>query len=136
MSETTTNVGASFAELFEQSSLRLKEGEVVQGNVLAITDDHIQVDVGFKSEGLVASWEFMEEDGTLTIKVGDIVDVFVEQTEDEDGYIVLSKEKADRLKVWDAIENAYEADEAVEGRILSRRRCARLPTGARNRLVP
>lgn len=120
MSETTANAGASFAELFEQSTLRLKEGEVVHGNVLAITDDHVQVDVGFKSEGLVASWEFMEEDGTLTIKVGDTVDVFVEQTEDEDGYIVLSKEKADRLKVWDAIEGAYEADQAVEGRILSR----------------
>ena len=120
MSETTAIAGSSFAELFEQSTLRLKEGEVVQGNVLAITDDHVQVDVGFKSEGLVASWEFMEEDGTLTIKVGDTVDVFVEQTEDEDGYIVLSKEKADRLKVWDAIEGAFEADQAVEGRILSR----------------
>ena len=120
MSETTASAGASFAELFGQSELRLKEGEVVQGNVLAITDDHVQVDVGFKSEGLVASWEFMEEDGTMTIKVGDVVDVFVEQTEDEDGYIVLSKEKADRLKVWDAIERAYEADEPVEGRILSR----------------
>jgi small subunit ribosomal protein S1 len=120
MSETIATAGSSFAELFEQSTLRLKEGEVVQGNVLAITDDHVQVDVGFKSEGLVASWEFMEEDGTLTIAVGDTVDVFVEQTEDEDGYIVLSKEKADRLKVWDAIEGAFEADQAVEGRILSR----------------
>ncbi len=112
--------GASFAELFGQSELRLKEGEVVRGTVLSISDDHIQVDVGFKSEGFVDLWEFMEEDGALTVAVGDEIDVFVEQTEDEDGFIVLSKEKADRLKVWDRISDAYEAGNSIEGRILSR----------------
>lgn len=118
--ETRTHGGESFAELFEKSEARLKEGEVVRGRVLSVDEDHVQVDVGFKSEGLVDAWEFMNEGGTLLVKAGDVVDVLIEESEDEEGRIVLSKEKADRLKVWDEISNAYEADEAVEGRIISR----------------
>jgi len=117
MSETTE---VSFAELFGQQTTQFKEGEVVQGTVLSIDDDMIQVDVGGKSEGLVQSWEFMDDDGTVLVKVGDTVDVLVEEAEDEDGRIVLSKEKAERLKVWDEISNAYESDQAVEGMIIAR----------------
>jgi small subunit ribosomal protein S1 len=121
MSETTPNSGGeSFAELFEQSSKPMKEGEVVRGLVLSVDDDHVQVDVGFKSEGFVDSWEFMDESGKLLVKPGDQVDVLIEESEDDEGRIVLSKEKADRLKIWDEISAAYEADEAVEGRVLSR----------------
>jgi len=118
--ETETTNGASFAELFEKAAPRIKEGEVVRGTVLSIDDDHVQVDVGGKSEGLIDSWEFMDEDGNILVKVGDPVDVLVEEAEDQEGRIVLSKEKADRVKVWDEISKAYEADEPVEGRILSR----------------
>jgi len=110
----------TFAELFGQSSRSLKEGEVVQGTVLSIDEDHIQIDIGFKSEGLVAAWEFMDEDGTLLVKEGDTVDVLLEESEDYDGRIVLSKEKADRLKVWDEISRAYKADQPVEGVVVSR----------------
>jgi small subunit ribosomal protein S1 len=121
MSESTTQTsGDSFAALFDSSVKEIKEGEVTKGTVLSIDEDHVQVDIGFKSEGLVPSWEFMEEDGTLTIKVGDIVDVLIENAEDQDGRIVLSKEKADRLKIWDEISDAYEGDEAVEGQIIAR----------------
>ena len=95
----------------------MKEGEVVQGSVLAIDDEHVQVDIGFKSEGMVASWEFMDDDGTVLVAPGDEVDVLLEEAEDEDGRIVLSKEKADRLKIWDDISTAYEADEPVEGMV-------------------
>jgi len=112
--------GGSFAELFEKSVREVKEGEVVQGIVAAIDSDHVQVDVGFKSEGLVDSWEFMDEDGTMLIKVGDVVDVLVESTEDEEGRIVLSKEKADRVRLWNEISKAYDDDRAVEGTIVSR----------------
>ncbi len=117
--ETNTNE-PSFAELFSQGPNAPKEGEVAQGKVLSIDNDYIQVDIGFKSEGLVAAWEFMEEDGTITVKVGDTVDVLVEDAEDEDGRIVLSKEKAERLKVWDQISQAYDDDRAVEGTIIAR----------------
>jgi small subunit ribosomal protein S1 len=109
----------SFADLFEGRHA-VKEGEVVHGTVLSIDNDYVQVDVGFKSEGLVPAWEFMDEDGTLRVRVGDRVDVLVEETEDEEGRIVLSKEKADRLKIWDEISRAYEADEPVEGVVISR----------------
>jgi small subunit ribosomal protein S1 len=120
MSQQTQPSGESFAELFERESPRIKEGEVVRGRVLSVDADHVHVDIGFKSEGLVDSWEFMDEQGTVLVKTGDMVDVLVEETEDEDGRIVLSKEKADRLKIWDDISRAYEADESVEGRVLSR----------------
>jgi len=118
--ETTTQTCASFAELFEQGTSRLKEGEVCKGRVLSIDEDHVQVDVGFKSEGLIDSWEFMDKAGNVLVKVGDTVDVLLEEAEDEEGRIILSKEKADRLKIWDEISDAYEADQAVEGKILSR----------------
>ncbi len=112
--------GVNFAELFENSTSRIREGEVCRGIVKDIDGDYVMVDIGFKSEGLVPSWEFMEEDGTIPVKVGDVVDVLVEDAEGEDGRIVLSKEKADRLKIWDEISNAFEADAAVEGTVVSR----------------
>ncbi|MAE95886.1 MAG: 30S ribosomal protein S1 [Deltaproteobacteria bacterium] len=112
--------GESFADLFAQSETKMKEGEVVKGRILSMDDDHVQVDIGFKSEGFIDLWEFMDEQGKVLIKVGDEVDVLIEESEDEDGRIVLSKDKADRVKVWGEINEAYEADRAVEGLILSR----------------
>ncbi len=112
--------GESFADLFESSLRTIKEGELVKGTVLAIDDEQVSIDIGFKSEGVVASWEFMDEDGTMLVSPGDEVDVLLEEAEGEDGRIVISKEKADRLKVWDDISAAYKADEPVEGTVLSR----------------
>ncbi|MCZ6463376.1 MAG: S1 RNA-binding domain-containing protein, partial [Proteobacteria bacterium] len=121
MSESTTNQGGeSFAQLFNESSKEIKEGEVAKGIVLSIDEDHVQIDIGFKSEGMVPAWEFMNEDGSMTIDVGDTVEVLVETAEDNEGRIVLSKEKADRLKVWDDISDAYEDDQSVEGVIIAR----------------
>ena len=110
----------TFADLFSQGPKAVKEGELARGTILSIDEDHVQVDIGFKSEGLVAAWEFMDEAGVMLIKVGDVVDVLVESVENEDGRIVLSKEKAERLKVWDEISNAYEGDQSVEGTIIAR----------------
>jgi small subunit ribosomal protein S1 len=121
MSEASpTGSGGTFAELFEQSVKSVKEGEVVRGTVLSVDEDHVQIDIGFKSEGLVPTWEFMDDDGTVLVGPGDTVDVLVEESEDHLGRIVLSKEKADRLLVWDEISRAYKADEPVEGTVLSR----------------
>ena len=121
MSEASpTGSGGTFAELFEQSVKSVKEGEVVRVTVLSVDEDHVQIDIGFKSEGLVPTWEFMDDDGTVLVGPGDTVDVLVEEAEDHLGRIVLSKEKADRLLVWDEISRAYKADEAVEGTVLSR----------------
>ena len=121
MSEmTATSGGETFADLFESTSKTIKEGEVVRGKVLSIDEDNIQIDIGFKSEGMVPTWEFMEEDGTLLVSVGDEVDVLLEESEDSFGRIVLSKEKADRLLIWDEISRAYKADEPVEGTVIAR----------------
>ncbi|MBW2394241.1 MAG: 30S ribosomal protein S1 [Deltaproteobacteria bacterium] len=116
--EITT--GESFADLFSATEKKMKEGEVTKGRILSIDDDQVQVDVGFKSEGFIDLWEFMDEQGKILVKVGDEVDVLIEEAEDDDGRIVLSKDKADRVKVWDEISEAFEADKPVEGRILSR----------------
>ena len=110
----------SFAELFEKSTTTIKEGEVVRGRVLSVDEDHVQIDVGFKSEGLVPTWEFMDDDGTVLVATGDEVDVLVEESEDYQGRIVLSKEKADRLLVWEDISRAYKADAPVEGTVIAR----------------
>jgi small subunit ribosomal protein S1 len=121
MSESiTTDSGESFAELYEQSLKTVKEGEVVRGKVLSMDEDYVQIDIGFKSEGLVATWEFMDDEGTILISPGDEVDVLLEEAEDANGRIVLSKEKADRLKIWDEISRAYKADEPVEGTVVAR----------------
>ena len=100
MNEASSEASSeTFAELFESTSTALKEGEVVSGTVLSVDEDNIQIDIGFKSEGLVPTWEFMNDDGTVFVSVGDTVDVLLEEAEDAHGRIVLSKEKADRLKI-------------------------------------
>lgn len=118
--QTTQTTGGSFAELFASSERAMKEGEVVRGTVLGIDGENVHVDVGFKSEGLIPLWELMDDNGKVLVKPGDVLDVLIEEVEDADGRIALSKEKADRLKIWDEISRAYEADESVEGHIVSR----------------
>src|SRR3972149_5598286 len=122
MTEPSKSLGSSpsFADLFEKSVRQIKEGEVVRGRVLSVDEENVQIDVGFKSEGLVPTWEFMDDDGTVLVRAGDEVDVLVEEAEDQAGRIVLSKEKADRLLVWEEISRAYKADGAVEGTIVAR----------------
>ncbi|MCH2188110.1 S1 RNA-binding domain-containing protein, partial [Myxococcota bacterium] len=122
MSETSSTdaAGETFAEIFNNMTNTVKEGELAQGKILSIDDDFVTVDVGFKSEGMIASWEFMDDDGNLLFGPGDTVEVLVEDAEDESGRIVLSKEKAERLKVWDEISSAYEREEPVEGTIIAR----------------
>ena len=118
--QTTHTTGGSFAELFASSERAMKEGEVVRGTVLGIDGENVHVDVGFKSEGLIPLWELMDDNGKVLVKPGDVLDVLIEEVEDADGRIALSKEKADRLKIWDEISRAYEADESVEGHVVSR----------------
>ena len=115
---------ADFATLFESThqSKAFREGEIVHGTVVGLTKETVLIDVGAKSEGEVTLDEFKDPDTGLAIQlnVGDQVDVFVETVENEYGLIVLSKEKADRLKIWDEISRACEADELVEGVVVGR----------------
>jgi small subunit ribosomal protein S1 len=106
----------SFEALFENSIKELKSGNVVTGTIVQVNKDTVVVDVGGKSEGLIPVNEFYGEDGPIVMKVGDEFDVLIERTENEHGLISLSKEKADRQKVW----NDLEEDAVVPGRIVSR----------------
>jgi small subunit ribosomal protein S1 len=109
----------SFADLFEKSAFSMKEGDVIRGRVIDVTKDHVLVDIGYKSEGLIPMAEFAES-GMAGLKPGDDIDVLLESQENEEGNIILSKEKADKMKVWDVIQRAYEADATVDGKIVAR----------------
>jgi len=93
-----------------------EEGEVVRGRVVHVGTSEVLVDVGYKSEGAIPIEEFHRH-GALP-KVGEEIEVYLEAKEDNEGLIVLSKDKADKIKVWDAITQAYEKATPVEGRVV------------------
>ena len=113
---------AEFVALFEEWSEKSEfaEGDIVEGKVLSIGKDYVIIDIGYKSEGQIAVGEFIEHDGSISIKPGDQVEVYVEARENDMGLVELSKEKADRLKIWDEIAEACENEELVEGVITGR----------------
>ncbi|MSP26514.1 MAG: 30S ribosomal protein S1 [Myxococcales bacterium] len=114
----------SFAALFEATAdvdSFSREGEIVKGTVIAIVRDLAVIDVGGKAEGAVPLKEFGETiDGKPPVSIGDKVDVYVESRESDEGLVRLSKEKADRLKVWDEISAACEQNELIQGTIHQR----------------
>jgi small subunit ribosomal protein S1 len=118
--QETESQEPSFQELYEESLKSIKEGEVVRGTIIQVSDEFVMVDIGYKSEGQIPIHEFIDEQGQITAKVGDEVDVLLEYREDEDGSIALSKEKAAKIKVWDEISKVYNEDGVIEGRIVSK----------------
>src|SRR5262245_33355597 len=106
--------------LYDSSFRNIAEGEVVKGTVLKVTPSEVIVDVGYKSEGIIAIDEFVDEAGQIAVQAGDIVDVLLERTEDRDGYVVLSREKAEKMKIWDDVEKAYAERKVVIGRVIER----------------
>ena len=108
------------AALYEQSLRTIQEGEVARGTILAIENDYVVVDIGYKSEGQIDIQEFRDADGNIDAEVGQQVDVLLERAEDEDGTIILSKEKAAKIKVWDEISRVYNDDGVISGTIVGR----------------
>jgi small subunit ribosomal protein S1 len=107
--------------MYEDTFLRFKEGEVVTGVITAIDKDLVLVDIGYKAEGQIRINEFRAEDGTITAKVGQKVEVMVEYWDDsEEERVMLSKEKAANIKVWDNIKKCHDEDGAIQGTITSR----------------
>jgi small subunit ribosomal protein S1 len=107
-------------DLYEESFKRFAEGEVVTGRIISVDKDHVLVDIGYKSEGQIRIGEFKVENGQVQAKIGDRVEVMVEWWDDENEVVVLSKEKAEKVKVWEDIKKAYEADQPINGTIVSR----------------
>jgi len=126
MAETDEKRGPSaggandFEAMFEESLRTVKPGGVVKGRVVGITSTHVLIDVGYKSEGQTPIQEFMDRQGNLQVKVGDDVDVYFETSEGEGGGIMLSRQRAENLKVWEELENAFNEGRGVEGRILGK----------------
>ena len=109
--------GDLLAEEFDNLVSSFTEGQIVKGTVTEVRENEIIVDVGFKSEGAIPISEFRDFD---SITAGEAVDVFLEKLENQDGLVVLSKEKADFFKVWDEIKDAYENQRVMEGTVSRR----------------
>ncbi|MDP7554983.1 MAG: S1 RNA-binding domain-containing protein, partial [Nitrospinota bacterium] len=109
---------AELQSFYESSMKNYKEGEIIAGIIVSITEDSFLVDIGFKSEGFVNRNEFPGKGAELN--VGDEVQVFLDKTEDNDGQVVLSKEKANRIKMWNKVEHVFESGELVEGTVISK----------------
>jgi small subunit ribosomal protein S1 len=121
--ESAQDLGESMENamnFYEESFKRFAEGEVVTGHIISIDKDHVLVDIGYKSEGQIRIQEFKDEDGNTAAKVGDAVEVMVEWWDEEEERVVLSKEKAANIKIWDAIKKSYDEDGTVEGVISNR----------------
>lgn len=115
--ESDHGTQGEFAEMFHDSLKQLKVGEVVKGVVVQVTQDFVLVDVGYKSEGCISCSEFIDENGQLMVKVGDEVSVLFERAENERGYIVLSKKKAESQVAWERVAGAGGEGGIIEGKI-------------------
>jgi len=109
-----------FETMFEESLRTVKSGGVVKGRVVGITATHVLIDVGYKSEGQTPIQEFTDHQGNLQVKVGDEVDVYFDSSESENGGIVLSRQRAENIKVWEAIEKSFNEGSGIEGRIIGK----------------
>jgi small subunit ribosomal protein S1 len=107
-------------DLYDKKMASFAEGEIVRGRVVKLTPTEVVVDIGYKSEGLLPIQQVTGYGGQISVKPGDELDVFVERLEDSSGYVMLSREKAERMLVWDRIEAAYKADQAISGRVVDR----------------
>ncbi len=109
----------TLAALYDETFKNIEEGTITEGRVIDIQRDRVVVDIGYKSEGMIPVDQFTQEE-LDTLKVNDPVQVYIEQCEDSDGNLMLSKEKADKMKVWEDLEVAHNEETQVEGKVISR----------------
>lgn len=105
-------------EYYESSLKKFREGEIIEGKVIRLSKETVTIDVGFKSEGVISLKEFSESEKPL--QIGDTIELFLERAEDNDGIVVLSKEKANKIKVWEKLVKAFEAEEIIEGTVIAK----------------
>ena len=109
----------TLAALYDETFKNIEEGTITEGRVIDIQRDRVVVDIGYKSEGMIPVDQFSQEE-LETLAVNDPVQVYIEQCEDSDGNLMLSKEKADKMKVWEDLEVAHNEETQVEGKVISR----------------
>jgi small subunit ribosomal protein S1 len=110
---------AALAALYEETFKNLEEGTITEGRVVAVTKDKVIVDIGYKSEGMIPNDQFSTEE-RQNVKVGDRLQVYIEECEDADGNLVLSKEKADKMKIWEELEKLFNDGKSIDGKIVAR----------------
>src|SRR3979490_2434408 len=111
---------ARLLDSYDNSFRKIAGGEAGKGTGLKVTPSEVVVDVGYKSEGIISVDEFLDENGEVTVQPGDIVDVLLEGTEEREGSVVPSREKAEKMKIWDEVEKAYAERKVVIGRVIER----------------
>ena len=107
----------NFIKLYDDSLSEFKEGEVVTGRIVAISDKEVTVDIGFKSDGVIPIEEFSDPS---ELEVGQVIEIFLESVEDTDGQLVLSKKKADFMRNWERVIESYRKDEVIQGTCVRR----------------
>src|SRR3989442_10868942 len=110
---------AAMASMYEQTFQNFDEGSVIEGIVVAVKKDAVIVDIGYKSEVIISAEEFTPQE-LAALTPGTRLPVYIEEREDSEGNLILSKEKADKMKVWEDLERIYKEEAIVEGRIISR----------------
>jgi small subunit ribosomal protein S1 len=118
--QLTADQAEDFRSMYLDSLRNVTEGEVVTGRVVSVDKDVVLVDVGYKSEGVILIEEFRGKNGEITVTAGEEIEVYLEQMEDAEGRIVLSKQKVDRQKIWTRLFKAFENQETMEG-VITRR---------------
>src|SRR5437870_5832251 len=112
---------SAMLETYEkESAASRQEGEIVRGIVVGVSDVNVLVDIGYKSEGVVAREEFLDRQGNLTVKRGDYVDVLIKSLENQDGYAVLSRAAAMQVQSWERLRQAHQTHETIKGRVVER----------------
>ena len=107
-------------KMYDEKMAEFAEGDIVRGRVLQVNPNEIIIDIGYKSEGILPASELHSHTGDIQVKPGDAIDVYIERLEDHAGHVVLSKEKAERMLVWDRIEEAFRDGKPVTGRVIDR----------------
>lgn len=107
-------------DFYEDSFKAMEEGQVLKGIVVQVGKEYVMLDVGAKSEGRIALSEFLDSDGKPTVKIGDEVEALLVRADDEDGEIILSKDKALKIKVWEEITRIHNEDSTIKGLITAR----------------
>ncbi len=119
---TATNGNESFGALYEESLKKhdFKVGDVVKGRIISLEDDHVLVDINYKSEGFIPKSEFRMVAGQNNIQVGQELDVYIDRIENENGMMVLSKDRADIIRIWKDISKVVENEEVIEGTVIAK----------------
>ncbi len=109
-----------FKNMYEDSLRSIEEGQILRGTVIEITPDHVTVDVGYKSEGQIPMQEFLKRSRKVDVKVGDKIEVMIEKKDSEEGLLILSKEKAEKVTIWRDVSRSCREGEIMEGEVISK----------------